>query len=109
MTSWLGHSTGGGKAHFEPPGLLGGESQLEPRLFSSKSRVTGTQYYSVSSVSSASSVITPPIEPMLAKLTEELPAGDFLYEPKWDGFRAIVFRSESDVFIQSRDSRPLDR
>ena len=33
----------------------------------------------------------------------------FLYEPKWDGFRAIVFRRESDLFIQSRDLRPLDR
>jgi ATP-dependent DNA ligase len=32
-----------------------------------------------------------------------------LFEPKWDGFRAIVFRGESDVFIQSRDLRPLDR
>ena len=54
--------------------------------------------------------IAPPIEPMLAKLTEELPAGGgFLYEPKWDGFRAIVFRGPSDVFIQSRDLRPLDR
>jgi ATP-dependent DNA ligase len=53
--------------------------------------------------------ITPPIEPMLAKLAEELPSGAFLYEPKWDGFRAIVFRSESEVFIQSRDLRPLDR
>jgi ATP-dependent DNA ligase len=47
---------------------------------------------------------------MLAKLLEELPIGDgFLYEPKWDGFRAIVFRGGSEVFIQSRDSRPLDR
>ncbi len=56
------------------------------------------------------SVVAPPIEPMLAKLAEELPAGGgFLYEPKWDGFRAIVFRSASDVFIQSRDLRPLDR
>jgi ATP-dependent DNA ligase len=54
--------------------------------------------------------ITPPIEPMLAKLADELPGGDgFLYEPKWDGFRAIVFRGGADVFIQSRDSRPLDR
>jgi ATP-dependent DNA ligase len=54
--------------------------------------------------------IKPPIEPMLAKLTGELPEdGGFLYEPKWDGFRAIVFRSASDVFIQSRDLRPLDR
>jgi ATP-dependent DNA ligase len=47
---------------------------------------------------------------MLAKLAAELPPGDgFLYEPKWDGFRAIVFRGGSDVFIQSRDLRPLDR
>jgi ATP-dependent DNA ligase len=54
--------------------------------------------------------ITPPIEPMLAKLTEALPAGSaFLYEPKWDGFRAIVYRGGGDVFIQSRDLRPLDR
>ena len=54
--------------------------------------------------------IAPPIEPMLAKLAEELPpAGDILYEPKWDGFRAIVFRGETGVYIQSRDSRPLDR
>ncbi|HVG05719.1 MAG TPA: ATP-dependent DNA ligase [Burkholderiaceae bacterium] len=54
--------------------------------------------------------IEPPVEPMLAKIADELPAApDFLFEPKWDGFRAIVFRSTSDVFIQSRDSRPLDR
>src|SRR5437764_4084786 len=55
-------------------------------------------------------VIAPPIEPMLAKLAEEIPVGgDVLYEPKWDGFRAIVFRGGTDVFIQSRDLRPLDR
>src|SRR5436305_3850210 len=53
--------------------------------------------------------IEPPIEPMLAKLADELPPGAFLYEPKWDGFRAIVFRGGGDVFIQSRDLRPLDR
>jgi ATP-dependent DNA ligase len=54
--------------------------------------------------------IEPPIEPMLAKLAGELPpAGAFLYEPKWDGFRAIVFRGDGDVHIQSRDLRPLDR
>jgi ATP-dependent DNA ligase len=54
--------------------------------------------------------ITPPVEPMLAKLAEGLPSGGaFLYEPKWDGFRAIVFRGDSDVFIQSRDLKPLDR
>ena len=54
--------------------------------------------------------VDPPIDPMLAKLADALPAGDGLvYEPKWDGFRAIVFRGRSDVYIQSRDSRPLDR
>ena len=54
--------------------------------------------------------IEPPVDPMLAKLADELPAApSFLFEPKWDGFRAIVFRSASDVFIQSRDLRPLDR
>jgi ATP-dependent DNA ligase len=54
--------------------------------------------------------LAPPIEPMLAKLADELPpAGSYLYEPKWDGFRAIVFRGASGVYLQSRDSRPLDR
>jgi ATP-dependent DNA ligase len=47
---------------------------------------------------------------MLAKLAEALPPeGSFLYEPKWDGFRAIVFKRGAAVFIQSRDRRPLDR
>jgi ATP-dependent DNA ligase len=54
--------------------------------------------------------IPPPIEPMLAALAEAIPTeGDFLFEPKWDGFRAIVFRGASDVYIQSRDRKPLDR
>lgn len=54
--------------------------------------------------------IAPPIEPMLAKLADTLPSdGEFLYEPKWDGFRAIVFRGASDLYIQSRELRPLDR
>src|SRR5262245_22742866 len=53
--------------------------------------------------------LSPPIEPMLAKLADEVPHGDFLFEPKWDGFRAIVFRDKGDVFIQSRELRPLDR
>src|SRR5262245_56585096 len=46
---------------------------------------------------------------MLAKLTRELPDGDYLYEPKWDGFRAIVFRDGDDVEIGSRNERPLTR
>jgi len=59
---------------------------------------------------SGSFPIEPPIEPMLAKLAEQLPSGgEFLYEPKWDGFRAIVFRGRGEAYIQSRDLRPLDR
>jgi ATP-dependent DNA ligase len=54
--------------------------------------------------------IAPPIEPMLATVAEALPTGgEFLFEPKWDGFRAIVYRGDDDVYIQSRDSKPLDR
>jgi ATP-dependent DNA ligase len=52
----------------------------------------------------------PPIEPMLAKLAESLPTEPgFLFEPKWDGFRAIVFRSADKTLIQSRDLKPLNR
>ncbi|MDP9342438.1 MAG: ATP-dependent DNA ligase [Actinomycetota bacterium] len=47
---------------------------------------------------------------MLAKLQRELPLGDgWRYEPKWDGFRAIVFRDGEDLYVQSRDLRPLNR
>src|SRR4051812_34285132 len=46
---------------------------------------------------------------MLAKLTRELPTGNYLYEPKWDGFRAIVFRDGDDVEIGSRNEKPLTR
>ncbi len=54
--------------------------------------------------------IPPPIEPMLAKVADAIPSGDgHLFEPKWDGFRAIVFCRPTEVYIQSRDLRPLDR
>ena len=55
--------------------------------------------------------IQPPIEPILATLAESIPeyGEGFLFEPKWDGFRAIVYRGESEVYIQSRDLKPLDR
>ena len=54
--------------------------------------------------------IEPPIDPMLAKPTPELPVGDgWRYEPKWDGFRALVFRDGAELFLQSRDLKPLDR
>src|SRR6185436_18396573 len=58
----------------------------------------------------ASFPIAPPVEPMLAKLSDDIPGeGAFLFEPKWDGFRAIVFRGTTDLYIQSRDLKPLDR
>jgi ATP-dependent DNA ligase len=58
----------------------------------------------------SSAMPVPPLEPMLAKIADEIPAGEgFLFEPKWDGFRAIVFRRGEEAFIQSRDLRPLNR
>jgi len=47
---------------------------------------------------------------MLAKLVDSIPTtSGLLFEPKWDGFRSIVFRSADNVYIQSRDLKPLDR
>jgi ATP-dependent DNA ligase len=52
----------------------------------------------------------PPIEPMLAKAADSLPTDEgWLFEPKWDGFRALVFRDGDEVYTQSRDLTPLDR
>jgi ATP-dependent DNA ligase len=52
----------------------------------------------------------PPLDPMLAKLGDAIPEqGDWLFEPKWDGFRAIVFRDGDELWIQSRDRKPLGR
>ena len=54
--------------------------------------------------------VQPPVLPMLAKRTAELPAGDgWLFEPKWDGFRALIFRDGDEVLIQSRDGKSLNR
>ncbi len=54
--------------------------------------------------------VPPPVSPMLAKLVRELPVGDaWSYEPKWDGFRCIVFRDGDDVELGSRNERPLTR
>jgi ATP-dependent DNA ligase len=71
----------------------------------------GTAAHEDAAVPPAATAIPAPIEPMLAKLIDALPAeGEYLFEPKWDGFRAIVFRDRSgEVAIQSRDLRPLDR
>jgi ATP-dependent DNA ligase len=52
----------------------------------------------------------PPVEPMLAKAADTIPGDDgWLFEPKWDGFRALVFRDGDSVYTQSRDLKPLDR
>jgi len=54
--------------------------------------------------------VNPPVLPMLAKRVGELPPdGDWIFEPKWDGFRALVFRDGDEILIQSRDEKPLDR
>jgi ATP-dependent DNA ligase len=54
--------------------------------------------------------VNPPVLPMLAKRVAELPSGDdWIFEPKWDGFRALVFRDGDEILIQSRDEKPLNR
>jgi ATP-dependent DNA ligase len=53
--------------------------------------------------------VMPPVKPMLAKAVPEVPDGDFLYEPKWDGFRCIVFRDGDEVELGSRNEKPLTR
>src|SRR3981081_4909001 len=57
--------------------------------------------------------LMPPVSPMLSKAVadlEALPAGvDLIFEPKWDGFRSIVFRDGDDVELGSRNERPLTR
>src|SRR4051812_31206273 len=58
--------------------------------------------------------VMPPVKPMLAKAVKQMPtaediAGGVLYEPKWDGFRCIVFRDGDDVELGSRNERPLTR
>src|SRR5436309_6852997 len=54
--------------------------------------------------------VQPPIKPMLAKLSRDLPEGEGLfYEPKWDGFRCIVFRDGDAVELGSRNEKPMNR
>src|ERR1700722_15922547 len=55
-------------------------------------------------------LIKSPVMPMLAKRVDEIPQGDgWSFEPKWDGFRAIIFRDGEELLIQSRDGKGLDR
>jgi ATP-dependent DNA ligase len=54
--------------------------------------------------------VNPPVLPMLAKRVGTLPAGEgWIFEPKWDGFRVLVFRDGDDIVVQSRDEKPLNR
>ena len=54
--------------------------------------------------------LSPPYPPMEAKRVDAVPSGDgWLYEPKWDGFRAVIFRDHDDVSIQSKAGQPLAR
>src|SRR6202167_1188305 len=53
--------------------------------------------------------VMPPVAPMLAKLVDKIPSGDFLFEPKWDGFRSIVFGDGDEVEIGSRNEPPMTR
>ncbi len=53
--------------------------------------------------------VMPPVAPMLAKPIEDIPTGPFSFEPKWDGFRSIVFRDGEEVEIGSRNERPMTR
>jgi ATP-dependent DNA ligase len=54
--------------------------------------------------------VSPPVAPMLAKRVDALPdGGDWIFEPKWDGFRVLVFRDGDELLLQSRDEKPLDR
>ena len=52
--------------------------------------------------------VMPPVSPMLAKSVTEIPPGAW-YEPKWDGFRSILFRDGDDVELGSRNERPMTR
>src|SRR5881392_2122861 len=53
--------------------------------------------------------VNPPVAPMLAKPVDAIPDGDYVFEPKWDGFRSIVFRDGDEVEIGSRNERPMTR
>jgi ATP-dependent DNA ligase len=54
--------------------------------------------------------VEPPTLPMLAKRIEKLPIGPaWIYEPKWDGFRTLIFRDGKEILLQSRDQKPLNR
>lgn len=54
-------------------------------------------------------MVKPPLAPMLARSVEQIPKGNFYYEPKWDGFRAIIFANDREIYIGSRGEKELTR
>src|ERR1700724_3699952 len=53
--------------------------------------------------------LLPPIEPMLAKAAAKVPTGSYIYEPKWDGYRCLVFRDGAEIDLGSRGGKSLTR
>src|SRR6476620_1558785 len=73
-------------------------------------RSTGGLLYQSVTLNLMQLLVNPSILPTLAKRVGELPtAGEWIFEPKWDGFRALIFRDGKEVMIQSRDEKPLNR
>ena len=86
-------------AHGGVPGLDGGHGAERDRPFAPP------EYHEPVTLP-----VSPPVAPMLAKLVRELPEAEGLfYEPKWDGFRCIVFRDGDEVVLGSRNEKPLTR
>src|SRR5579859_7903484 len=53
--------------------------------------------------------VNPPVAPMLAKPVAAIPGGDYIFEPKWDGFRSVIFRDGDEIEIGSRNERTMTR
>src|SRR6185295_3730360 len=88
------------------PGQCG--SQLADRSSTCRDRVP--RAVSAARIALMRLPVNPPVLPMLAKRVDALPSGGgYLYEPKWDGFRVLVFRDGDELLLQSRDEKPLDR
>src|SRR5262249_15556506 len=79
------------------------EDDFHPSCFACRSAAVQRHRY-------AGAVLPGPIAPMLSKSVPSLPEGEgWIYEPKWDGFRALVFRDGPELLLQSRDLKPLNR
>src|SRR5713226_9082196 len=79
------------------------------RASSAPSRVSQRRAFMGSKIDRMLLPVMPPVAPMLAKSVASIPTGAMSYEPKWDGFRSIVFRDGDEVEIGSRNERPMTR